>query len=235
MPFAETRSWRTSVLYGRTVITLSARLASLLSPTRVDQAAEVVRRYFASRSEGGFTGAYFERLGGGGDRPETADVFTAEDLVAVSMLSVRVEGGAAIELLLRRSDRLTELLRAIPAHVRLGELTVDDLGDTWAPRALYRELRTIESIGPTTASKLLARKRPHLVPVYDTVVDRELSLIKGDLWKPLHAWLIADRGANERHLTQVRDRAGVPDISVLRIFDVLAWMTGSGNVEVDHE
>lgn len=217
------------------MITLSTRLASLLSPARLDDAAEVVRRYFASRGDGGFTGAYFERLGGGGYRPEVADVFTAEDLVAVSMLSVRVEGRAAIELLLGRSFRLTELLRAIPTDVRLGELTVDDLGDTWAPRALYRELRSIESIGPTTASKLLARKRPHLVPVYDTVVDRELSLVKGDLWKPLQAWLIADGGANERHLTQVRDRAGVPDISVLRIFDVLAWMTGSGNIEVDHE
>lgn len=214
---------------------LSARLASLLSPPRLDDAADVVRQYFAPRAEGGFTGAYFERLGGGGDRPEIADRFTAEDLVAVSMLSVRIEGHAAIELLIRRSSRLSELLRAIPADVRLGEIRPDELGETWAPRGLYRELRSIGSIGPTTASKLLARKRPHLVPVYDTVVDRELSLIEGDLWKPLHAWLVTDGGANERHLAQVRDRAGVPDISILRIFDVLAWMTGSGNVEVDDE
>jgi hypothetical protein len=203
----------------------------LLSPSQLDRAAQAVRRYFAPREEGGFTGAYFERLGGGGDRPEVADVFTAEDLVAVSMLSVRIEGHAAVELLIRRSDRLSDLLRAVPTDVSLSDLNGDDLSETWAPRAVYRELRSVGSIGPTTASKLLARKRPHLVPVYDSVVDRELSLVDGDLWRPLHAWLVADGGVNERHLAQIRDRADVPDISLLRIFDVLAWMTGSDNVQ----
>jgi hypothetical protein len=59
------------------------------------------------------------------------------------------------------------------------------------------------------------------------VVDRELSLMKRELWRPLHAWLVANGGANALQLAQVRDRADVPDISLLRIFDVLAWMTGS--------
>jgi hypothetical protein len=113
------------------VITPSTRLAALLSTSQLDRAADVVRRYFAPREEGGFTGAYFERLGGGGDRPEVADVFTAEDLVAVSMLSVRVEGHAAIEILDRRSDRLSELLRAVPTGVSLGDLAADDLGESW--------------------------------------------------------------------------------------------------------
>jgi hypothetical protein len=134
------------------VITPSTRLAALLSPSRLNQAADVVRRYFAPREEGGFTGAYFERLGGGGDRPEVADVFTAEDLVAVSMLSVAIEGRAAIEILDRRSGRLSELLRAVPCGVSLAELAADDLGKSWAPRAVYRELRDVGSIGPTTAS-----------------------------------------------------------------------------------
>lgn len=208
------------------MISPSTRLAALLSTSQLDRAADVVRRYFAPREGGGFTRTYFEWLGGGGDRAEVADVFTAEDLVAVSMLSVRVEGAAAIDILSRRADRLSELLRAVPIGVSLAELAADDLRKSWAPRAVYRELRSVGSIGPTTASKLLARKRPHLVPS-TTRWWTASSLVRRDLCRPLHAWLVADGGGNACHLAQIRDRADVPDISLLRIFDILAWMTGS--------
>ncbi len=211
-----------------TPITLSDRLAGLLAPSSLYAAADVVRTYFSTPASGGFTGAYFERLGGGGDRPETADVFTAEDLVAVSMLSVHVEARPALEILMHRANRLNGLLSQVRTDSVLESLAVDEIGDTWTPRVLFRELLDIPGIGATTASKLLARKRPHLVPVYDTVVDHELSLVKGRLWRPLHAWLVADEHANARHLGRVRDRAGVPDVSILRVFDVLAWMTGRG-------
>lgn len=211
-------------------ITPSARLATLLDPTRLDAAADVVRRYFSTPATGGFTGAYFERFCGGGDRPEVAKAFTAEDVVAVSMLSVQVEGRPALDLLVHRADRLNALLSTIPTDTTLASLAAAELGASWTPRVLFEELLRIPGIGATTASKLLARKRPHLVPVYDTVVDSELSLVKGRLWRPLHAWLVADDHANERHLERVRERAGVPDVSVLRVFDVLTWMTGRENV-----
>lgn len=212
------------------MITLSPRLSVLLDPAHIDDAAQVVRRYFAPRDEGGFTGAHFERLGGGGDRPAIADAWTAEDLVAVSMLSVQIDGAAALEILEARADQLGTLLRQIPTTIALADLAASDLGESWLPRRLFRELMAIDGVGPTTAPKLLARKRPHLVPVYDTVVNRELSLVRERLWEPLHAWLVVDGRAHESHLQRIRDRAEVPDISVLRIFDVLAWMTGSDNV-----
>ena len=41
------------------------------------------------------TGRRFERFAGGGDRPEVAHHFTAEDFVAVSMLSVQIAGASA--------------------------------------------------------------------------------------------------------------------------------------------
>lgn len=58
-----------------------------------DVAVGLVREYFADDPATGrarYSGAYFERLGGGGDRPEVAYQITAEDLLAVSMLSVPV-------------------------------------------------------------------------------------------------------------------------------------------------
>jgi Family of unknown function (DUF6308) len=84
--------------------------------------------------------------------------------------------------------------------------------------------------GATTLDcKMLARKRPHLVPILDAIVTQELSIHHGLFWLPLHTWLTVDDRANHRHLESLRSRAGLgTDISVLRVFDVLTWMTGEG-------
>ena len=126
---------------------LSPRLQRLMEPDSADRAAALLRRYFTPRPVGTFTGAHFERLGGGGDRPEIADRFTAEDLIAVSMLSVSVVGDAALEILETRRQRLREMLRAIPTGVALADVSAADLGDAWAVRTLYGELLTIADIG----------------------------------------------------------------------------------------
>ncbi|MFF4147785.1 DUF6308 family protein [Streptomyces sp. NPDC001698] len=58
-----------------------------------------LRRYFGiGMPPGGvpFTGSRLEHLAGGGDRPEVADRFTAEDLIAVQTLSVTVPASVAL-------------------------------------------------------------------------------------------------------------------------------------------
>jgi hypothetical protein len=55
-------------------------------------------RYSAEDRTPGFTGRRFESLGGGGDHAVTRDLITAEDLVAVQMLSVHVPADVAIDL-----------------------------------------------------------------------------------------------------------------------------------------
>ncbi len=147
------------------------------------------------------------------------------------MLSVQIRGRVAIELLERRNERLSELLTHIPVNTPLVDLEPDELGDDWPVRAAYRELMNIDGVGETTATKLLARKRPHLVPILDSVVTRELSVVNGQYWRPLHDWLRADDRAQHGRLMRIRDAAGVgSDISVLRLFDVLAWMVGGNHV-----
>jgi hypothetical protein len=211
------------------MITPSARLAPYFTRESTEVAGAVVRRYFTPRPAGRFTGAHFDRLGGGGDRPAVADEFTADDLIAVSMLSVPVVGDAALEILVHRRNRLSELLRLIPTDTPLSAVPADAIEPGWPAWRLYTALRQIGHIGPTTASKLLARKRPHLVPVYDTVVAAELNLADGRLWQPLHAWLVANEHANDTQLARIRDSAGLGgEISLLRVFDVLTWMVGKG-------
>jgi hypothetical protein len=216
-------------------------LRRLLSPDGEHDAIRLLRRYFTPMPAGTYTGAHFERFAGGGDRLEgpeddpriAAHVFDSHDLVAVSMLSVNIRGAAALEILEHRAERLTTLLMRIPFHVRLAAVPTDVIRSGWADvRGLYAELRSIPSIGPTTATKLMARKRPHLVPILDSVIARELKIVRGQYWDRLHAWLTADGGLNDTHLRWLREDAGLaPQISNLRVFDVLAWMVGSGHAD----
>ena len=215
------------------MLRLSERLEALLDREGEPAAITALRTYFAPLPQGRYSGAYFERLAGGGDRAETANEFTSDDIVAVSTLAVDIGGDAALELLVSRRSRLTALLQDIPTGVVLADLTADDIGDEWPVRAVYQELMSIPRIGETSATKLLARKRPHLVPILDSVVTAELGIVKGRYWQPLHAWLVADDRARHRQLERLRGEAGLgPEVSVLRVFDVLAWMVGKGYVAV---
>lgn len=204
-------------------------MSELLDPRNADRAVCILRAYF---EPGAYTGGQFESFAGGGDRAETVNTFTADDLVAVSLLSVAVPGRAALEILDRRSAALNDALAAVRPDVEFAALTPADLGPEWPVRSLYFQLREIHGIGETVATKLLARKRPHLVPILDSVVTAELSIVNGQLWLPLHAWLTADDRANDALLRALRTTAGLDGrVSVLRVFDVLTWMTGTGDAE----
>jgi len=76
------------------------------------------------------------------------------------------------------------------------------------------------------ADKLLARKRPRLIPVYDRVVK---TVTGGDrnYWVPLCRALQADDTALHRRLLRLREEAGLPAaVPGLRVSDVIAWMEG---------
>jgi hypothetical protein len=193
-------------------------------------AAQLLRAYFQSRTATGqlvYTGGAFETFAGGGDRPEVAHRLTAEDLVAVSLLSVDVPGAAALRLLGTEAPRLSRLLGAIPADCEL----VDAVDDQIAPGSPADELWALVrscGVGPVTTSKLLARKRPRLLPVIDTVVKAHLQHKKGERFSLA---LRAELSANDRELvtTLVAARAGAAlgaEISLIRCFDVIVWMTG---------
>lgn len=63
----------------------------------LELAVRRIKKYFDP--QGKFAGRRFEFLGGGGDKTGAANVFTAEDIVAVSMLSVYVPNEATIAIL----------------------------------------------------------------------------------------------------------------------------------------
>ena len=201
-----------------------------------DFATCLVKRYLAPDPATGrarYSGAYFERIGGGGDRPEVAYQFTAEDLLAVTMLSVRIEGYHALHVLNYQAQELSSLLTQIPLAIALqdpeAEALIAEDGPAWK---LWEAIRHIkpraddDSIGPITAGKLLARKRPDLLPVYDNRVRGVLGRPRPDnsWWHDLRCQLVNDHEL-VHELESVRARADAGHMSLLRVLDVMCWMS----------
>ncbi len=110
------------------------------------------------------------------------------------------------------------------------EVASADGPDFEAVRSLYSALQGLAGIGETRATKLIARKRPRLVPIVDDVIKRTVFNNATRHWSPLHEALNKDEKALWNRLVHLREQADLsPYVSVLRVFDVLAWMEGSGN------
>jgi len=175
-----------------------------------------------------YTGASFQVLAGRGDSDECRDAITAGDIVAVSTLSVDVPAHASISLLGSDAGCVTSLLRDIPVGLDLVDAEETDIAPTSAAGRLWTFLREDVRIGRTTTSKLMARKRPQLIPIYDSVVALELGL-KGSKghWAWMREVLLADGGALNRRAVGLQDTPGAgPLVSPLRVFDVVVWMHG---------
>lgn len=75
-----------------------------------------------------------------------------------------------------------------------------------------------------TAGKVFARKRPHLIPVYDRVVACALGR-PDNFWVALHDALVSDNLALNSRLAELLTLAEIdPDVSILRCLDVIIWM-----------
>lgn len=188
-----------------------------------------LRRYFAPGRES-LTGSQFETLGA--DRAAlNRDVVTAEDLVAVQLLNVRVPPAVALELLQGDlGQQISDELRKLPLSVELSEEAarpyIEDCGP--ASRA-WQMLRECHGVNKAIAGKLLARKRPKLLPVYDNVVACALHGRRG-FWLWLHEQLRAENLLLTERLRKLRDDSGIPaHVSDIRVLDIVIWMRHKGD------
>ncbi|MEU1884633.1 DUF6308 family protein [Micromonospora rifamycinica] len=201
-------------------------LAEMLAVLDIPRSVSDLRRYYLATGDAAFTGGQFDHLGGGGDRPETAGAITADDLVAVELLGVRVPPRSALDLLQGPlGERVGVELARIPVDVALGTdkayplVVAGGAADT-----AWRALRDADGIGWVIAGKLLARKRPRLVPVYDAVVSCAYRTGTG-FWEWLHGRLREEDGVLGQRLRALHEKAGLPEaVSPLRVLDVVFWM-----------
>jgi hypothetical protein len=202
-----------------------------LSEILRDNQSEIdLRRYFGVGLGQGelpsFTGGRFELLAGGGDQPEVRDEFTPADLLAVEMLSVRVPAPVGLDLLDGPlGKQAAEHLRRIPTDVPLWSDDAERLiADDGAASLLWQLLKEQEGVGWVTAGKLLARKRPRLVPVYDEIVKCAMGK-PGNFWAVLRDALPRDDCSLLRNIRTLKEASEIPStVTELRTLDVAIWM-----------
>jgi hypothetical protein len=202
-------------------------LPAILREENRDLAADYLRDYTER-----WNGAHFESFGA--NEPNR---ITSDDIVAVSMLSVFVPARAAREIVEKDSATIEELLKNIP---KKAALTDPDGGALTAKRSaatdLWKLLRAKADVGPTIASKVMAQKRPVLIPIQDSVVRAAVGWSKGsDFWAGLRELILAaDDGALPERLRGIREAAEVGDrYTGLRTFDVVVWMAYRDNPATD--
>ena len=193
----------------------------------MDWAVQALRVYCRGQHPNGgpeFTGSCFEQLAG-----SDPHVVSADDLVAVSTLGVDVPGRAAIWILGDGRDEISAHLRGIPQI----EITSDDEREVDEARAaltddgpadkLWRLMNGQNGLGPVKTSKILATKRPGLLPVYDQHVANALELPNDRFWLPM--WQSMQE-AREQVGEAVREAK--VDVSLLRAADIVIWMHEHG-------
>jgi hypothetical protein len=179
-------------------------------------AVDHVSGYFHTSSH---SGRRFERLGRTTARGDGV-VLDASDIVALSMLGVYVPGSAAIEILEKRKSEITDRLLRIP-DASIHEVEWSELQPRSAADELWYLLDDIWGLGSTKVSKLMARKRPGLIPIYDDRVVHRLGC-PPHWWESQWTWW---RDATHVEAMRImRARVGrIEDITLLRVFDVAVW------------
>jgi hypothetical protein len=163
-----------------------------------------------------FAGRYFDELPNNDVRK-----FTVGDLAAASLLDVRFGPHTVLKLLVE--DECDSILSKIPT-VALWDATDAHVDLNSAASRLWRLLLSIPGVGPTRASKLLARKRPHLMPILDSVIVKQLSLDGLDKWLALRQALTPETRSRIDKLAPAATDHGASRPSTLRLLDVATWM-----------
>lgn len=192
---------------------------------RREQAVEALTLYFNN-----FLGSWFEHFA---DKRHPNSI-TERDILAVSMLSVNIPPGTTIWLLGEGRGQVSGLLSRIPQDQKIWDPGTD-LSKTSAAWQLWELLRThtwpndagATGMGETKISKLLAVKRPELIPIQDKLV-REALFADGKVsnyWSPWQRLHQSAKGLRLRNIAdELRTEAKVSDaVPVLRIIDVVIW------------
>lgn len=186
------------------------------------QIKENLERYFLGEDGPALSGRHFERFSAMGN----PNRFEATDILAVEALSVGVHPNSAAKLLDTEAEDFNSLLRQIPANLDMWQVPRLVLADDSPASVLYERLKDLHDVGPVTASKLLASKRPRLIPVKDSLVSQVLQPPDGRFWLPMYDQLLDDHRRK-----QISSVVSLPlgEVSLLRRIDVAVWMHARGS------
>ncbi len=177
-----------------------------------DGLGKAVAAYFTAPA---FAGMTFSNLG-----HNPPGEITSDDLLAVTLLDITWRPQVVRIVLGSQHRELSAMLRAIPS-----DLDLWDADDEVSKRidVLWDALIDIDGIGTASATKLLARKRPRLCPISDSVVIKAVA-VPHRTWDVLRC-LLQDPEA--RGQVEALRPAAAEEASLLRILDVILWISHS--------
>lgn len=209
-------------------------------------ALDLLRRYFKRDADGYvYSGAAFDTYpadpaSGAGASCDVANLITDSDLIALSLLGIRVTGYEALAIRMALAREIEGLLSHIPAHARIeeeGSITLlAPNGPAWTLWDLLFQIkdRTKDRrFGAVAAGKLLARKRPGLIPIEDSLIsstfwrkapDRDEKWWDDVRTAALDGRLLANGTTFWKYLARLRSEAGAEHLSTLRVLDIIGWM-----------
>lgn len=171
---------------------------------------------------------------------EDSDRLCDGDLLAPVLLNVQVKIRSFADLCACR-EQLESALRAVPTDIDLAVADKSALSSVGALFAVLDSTSRPRNVLGTTLAKVVHRKRPNLVPLYDEQVRRvyqdgdtaPLPPVTGRSWVNFMV-LLAGRMQDDLNraldfwdeLTMMRP-AGGPPVSRLRALDIVAWRLGT--------
>jgi len=187
-----------------------------------------LERYFLGVGGLPFNGRHFERFSAMGD----PNRFVATDVLAVEALSVGVPPDSAARLISTEAEDFNVLLRHIPVDKNLWEVPWYVLADNGPAAKLHARMQDLDGVGWVTAGKLLAAKRPRLIPILDDLVKKVLEPPRNRFWSTMREQL-SDENRREQ-INQVVSFA-LGDVTFLRRIDVAVWMHGWSQQHREYE
>jgi hypothetical protein len=178
-----------------------------------DQILKDLTKYFCSTS---FTGRHFEHY----SRAANQFAFDGNDIAAVMCLSITPHANIAASLLslnTKSEFRINAGEREIPIWQR----PRSDYEEQSRFNLMFNDLCQVQNIASVIASKLMASKFPHSIPIRDGDVAALLN-------HPEKWWLgwheAMQSSSLRKRLSFLRDSIGLQEVSLLRVADVALWM-----------
>lgn len=183
-----------------------------------EQIKSDLESYFLS---GNYTGRHFESF----SQMSNPCMFDGNDIAAVMSLSIKPYANIAsdvYELATAKEFTFSPAERSNP----MWERPLHDYDPESFFTKTYFALREIPNIGQTIASKLMASKFPHAIPIWDQDVSALLN--NPEAW--WHGWYDVMQSSKVRgQLSKLRTHIGQEGLSLLRVADVALWMEAQRN------
>ena len=188
--------------------------------------AQLLVSYF----EENFTGSHFEFWDDQAGIQNNENKITSADVYSTSFLGVDVPPRAGMSFVNGPDSKLiSELLSKLPLNTALDEYSNFPLDKGSIADQLWTALKK-KGMGPTRISKLMARKRPKLIPILDSVTQDALGLSNNDRWK--HVYILMRDAVVHKELMAIQELAcqlspkifKLKDLSLIRVLDICVWM-----------